>query len=226
MTAAQHLLDRIQTLPQLTAFEADPASYAAALDGEIEDSATAPALAARDARLGGALGELDAMIERAARIRLEHALAAESAIAAPTRKVFATTITGYAGRLDLLEARARDTAARGGARDPARVAAVVVEAARAVLALRDAARAAVLAVIQRHAHAGVATADGHARDRRLDPMSRTMWSAMRRELAAIANDPERVAVAPLAVRLAGWPEQLDEPEPEPERTFADMIELD
>jgi hypothetical protein len=44
------------------------------------------------AKLAAALGRIDAMIARAMRIRLDHALAADTSIGAPTRSVFASTI--------------------------------------------------------------------------------------------------------------------------------------
>jgi hypothetical protein len=226
MSAAQHLLDQVQSPARIEALEAEPGAYAEHLAREVGGAATLDELDARDARLGDALARLDAMIERVARVRLDHALAGDTAIAAPTRKVFATTIVGYAGRIDLLEARARDVAARGGAADPAGVAGRVGDVARAALALREAVRAGVLALIRELAAAAGPIADRHARDRLLDEAMRRRWSAARRELEAIAGQPERVGSAPLSVRLAAWPEQLDEPAPAREPTFEQMIELD
>ncbi|MBC7975898.1 MAG: hypothetical protein H7138_13075 [Myxococcales bacterium] len=49
---------------------------------------------------------------------------------------------------------------------------------------------------------------------------------MRRELEALVQDPARIASAAMTTRVAAWPVQIDEPAPEPERTFADMIEMD
>jgi hypothetical protein len=226
MSAAQHFLDQVQSLARIDALEADPAGYAERLASEVGDAATLEELDARDARLRHALGQLDAMIERATRIRLDHALAEDTSIAAPTRKVFATTIVGYAERLALLEARAREVAARGGAADPDGVATRVGEVARAVLGLREAIRAGVLALVRDLAAAAAPLADRRARDRTLDEPTRRRWSAARRDLEATASQPEHIASAPMATRLAAWPEQLDEPEPEREPTFADMIELD
>lgn len=227
MSAAQHLLDQIQSLARIEALEAEPAAYAERLASEVGSGATTLGeLDARDTRLRHALAQLDAMIERAARIRFDHALADDASIAAPTRKVFATTIVGYAGRLELLEARARDVAARGGAGDPDGVAARIGDVARSVLALRAAMQAGVLALIRDLAEAAAPIADRHARDRALDEPTRRRWSAARRDLEATASQPERIAAAPMSARLAAWPEQLDEPEPEREPTFAELIELD
>jgi hypothetical protein len=226
MSAAQHILDQACSLARIAALEADPAVYVEQLAAELPEVATLVELGARDAALIAALGQIDAMIARAMRIRLDHALASDSSIGAPTRSVFASTITGYAGRLSLLEQRARDVAVRGRAADPDRIAESVVEAARASLALRDALRDGVLALIRDGARAAIAEADRRARDRNLDELERRRWSAARRDLEAVAAEPERVLAAPMAGRLAALPDQLDEPEPDREPTFAELLELD
>src|SRR5213078_3662772 len=86
---------------------------------------------------------------------------------------------------------------------------------------------------RRHAHAdprarraAVPDADRRARDRRLDDVERRRWRAMRREIEAVAADPDRVAGAAMAARLAAHAAQLDEPEPGTEVTRADLLELD
>ena len=226
MSSAQHLLDQIHSLARIEALAVEPGVYAERLAAELPAAATLGELETRDAIVAGALGKIDAMIARAMRIRLDHALAADSSIGGPTRSVFSSTITGYAGRLPLLVQRARDVAARGGAADPDRIAETVLDAARAVLGLRDAVRAGVLALIRELAQAAAPEADRRARDRNLDEPVRRRWSAARRDLEAIAADPERVLAAPMATRLGALPDQLDEPAPEREVTFADMLELD
>jgi len=226
MSAAQHVLDQVYSLARIEVLEAEPGAYAERLAAEIAPAATLPELEARDAMLIGALGQIDAMSVRAMKIRLEHALAAAPSIAAPTRNVFAHTIVSYRDRLSLLEDRARDVAARGGAADPDGIAADVVAAARSVLALRDAVRDGVLALIRDLAHAAVADADRRARDRNLDEPVRRRWSAARRDLEVVAADPEHVLAAAMPARLSALPDQLDEPDPEREVTFADMLELD
>jgi hypothetical protein len=224
--SSAHVLDRVHSLAGLEALEADPGGYAAQLAEEIPHADTLAGLEERDAMLAAALGRIDQAMARAMKIRLEHALAADTSIGPPTRSVFSSTITGYAGRLSVLEERARDVAARGGAVDPDGVAGRVACAARSVLALRDALRAGVLDAAGRLARAAAPEADRRARDRNLDEPARRRWSAMRRELEAVAADPARVLAAPMAARLGALPEQLDEPDPGPEVTFADMIELD
>ena len=221
------ILDQVQSLPQLAAFEADLHVHAETLAGELGDAPESrDELAARDDRLRDELARIDAMAERVMRIRREHALAEDTAIATPTRKVFASTITSYDGRLEILEARARDVASRGGSMNPSDIADRVVEAARATLAVRAQLRDGVLALAAKLAEASASFADIRARDRRDDEKSRRAWSALRRELEATAARPSRVAEASLAARLATWPDRLDDPDPSTEPTCADMIELD
>lgn len=222
-TAAQ-LLDRVQTMAQVEAFE--PRTYAERVAEELGEATTRDALAERDEQLRGALAHIEGLATRVMRIRVDHALAADTSIGPPTRKVFAATVASYAGRLDVLEARVRDIASKSGARDASAVASSIVEAATEALALRSALRDEVFALIARVAGAAVADADRQARDRRSEEPARRAWSAVRRELEAIAAQPERVTEAPFAIRIAGWPAQLDEPDPQAEPTRESLIELD
>jgi len=226
MGTAQSFLDRVHSLAQLEKVEAEPGSFARLLAADLGAAATLGDLEARDAALAVAIGNLDAMLVRAMRLRLDHALAADSSIGTPTRNVFAATIAGYQHDLPLLGQRAYDIALRGRAPDPAQIADLVVEQARAVLALRTAMRSSLLDLIRDLATAAVPEADRNARDRKRGEPERKRWSAARRELEAIAVDPERVLAAPLAMRLTAFPDLLDEPEPEPEPTFKDLLELD
>jgi len=226
MGSAQDVLDRVHSLASLELIEAEPGSVAARLATDLPAVSSLSELEARDAMLVDLLGQIDVMIARAMRLRLDHALTMDASIGAPTRSVFASTIVGYADRIPLLAQRARDVAARGRATDPDAIAGVVVAAARAVLELRAAIRAEVLAVIRQLATASAPEADHRARDRKLPEPARRRWSAARRDLEAVAADPERVLAAPLAARLAALPDQLDEPAPDPEPTFKDLLELD
>jgi hypothetical protein len=219
-------LDRAHSLEALDALAADAREIADRLAAELPPAATLAELAARDTVLADALGRIDAVAVRAMRLRLDHALADDTSLAAPTRKVFASTIVGYAGDVALLAQRARDVSARGGARDPADVTVRVVDAAHATFALRDQLRAAILELVRTLAVGAVPEADRQARDRTLPEAERRRWSSTRRDLEALAAEPARIAGAPMAARIAALPEQLDEPEPEPEVTFADLIELD
>ncbi len=222
----KQVLDRAQSLAALDALAADADATVELLAAELSGAGTLAELEARDAALAGALAEIDAVAVRAMRVRLDHALFDDTSLAAPTRKVFASTIVAYASALELLATRARELAARGRAADPDHVARRVVEAGRASLALRDGLRVRVLELSRERAAAAIAGADGHARDRRVPDPERKRWSAARRELEALVEDPGRVADAPFAARLAALPEQLDEPAAQPEPSFAELIELD
>lgn len=220
--SARAILDRIQSLAAIEAL--DPAAYAAAI--EAPPATTIAELVARDAMLVAALGAIDETTTRIMRIGLEHALAADHALAAPTRKVFAATVVNYEHALELLSSRVRDLAARGGARDPEDTAQLVTAAARRTLDLRAALRGPVLALVRDLALAAIADADRRARDRELPDAQRLQWSAARRDLETIAEDPTRILAAAMPARLAAWPAQLDEPAPKPEPTLAELIELD
>ena len=223
---AQNLLDQVQSVAKIEALEADPVTYAAALGNELSPAATIAELETRDTRLSTALAAIDHLTARAMRILLEHALADDATIAAPTRAVFSQTVMSYEGKLDLLAQRTRDIAARGGSRDPDGIADRVTESARRVLALREAVATGVLALIKDLATASIPEADRQARDKRLEDAPRKRWSAVRRDLEVLAEEPGRIQVAPMAARVAAWPEQIDEPDPEKEVTFADLIEMD
>lgn len=199
----------------------EPARYAELLASELPTD-----LEQRDKALVDALAAIDVLAARVMRLLLDHALADDTSIGAPSRKVFASTIVGYVDKLDLLEQRARDLAMRGGAADAAGVAEAVVDAAQRALNVREVLGTGVLRLVRDLVTASVPEADQRAKDRTLDDATRKRWSATRRELEALAIDPARIASGPWAARLASHPEQLDEPEPEPEVTFADMIELD
>ncbi|MBX3156395.1 MAG: hypothetical protein KF773_10380 [Deltaproteobacteria bacterium] len=220
-------LDRVHALAHVEALAADPGAIAAALaDAVPAVAATVADHEARDAILRSALEAVDATCVRVMKARLDHALADDTSLAAPTRNLFATTLLKYDGDLPLLAARIRELAARGRAPDPDRIADLVVDAARATLDLRDALVSPILALAAELARASLVFADGAARDRHRSDDERRRWSALRRDLEAIAADPAALAAAPLAARLAAWPAQLDEPEPEREPTLAELIELD
>ncbi|MDB4955575.1 MAG: hypothetical protein JWO36_3144 [Myxococcales bacterium] len=226
MSTARALLDQAYSLARVATLEADPAKYAALLASELPAATTLAELEARERALTAALADIEAMIIRIMRLRLDQALAADTSIGPPTRTVFASTIASYARDVSLLEQRARDIALRGRAANPDEVAGLIGAAARSTLALRDALRQSTLALIGDLANRAIAAADHSARDRKLGDAERRKWSATRRDLETIAGDPESILSAPLASRLAALPEQLDEPAPEAEVTFADMIELD
>lgn len=223
MTASR-VLDQVQSLAHVEALA--PSDYVDQLAGELVPVTTREDIAARDEVLRAAATRIEDTAVRIMRIRLEHDLADDSAIATPTRKVFAQTVADYAERLGVLHTRARDVAARNGARTPDDIADRVVRAAEATLAVRAQLYEGVLAVAAKLAAADAPTADAKARDRREAEAPRRLWSAVRRELEAVAARPARILEATFAVRLAGWESLLDEPDPEKEPALADLLELD
>jgi hypothetical protein len=220
--SAQQLLDQAYSRAKIDALAADPGAYAAQLADELPAADTLDDLAALDAALAHALAKIEDVPLRVMRVALDHV---DVQLAPATRNVFVTTVVQYAADLNLLAQRAHDAAARSRTGDPARTAEVVVEGARQALALRDDLRAGVLALAASRAAAAIPAADAHARDRKLDEPARRRWSAMTRELEALAAQPTRLAT-PLPTRLASWPELMLEPDPSAEPTFAQMIELD
>jgi hypothetical protein len=220
---AQHVLDRVRSIAAIEALAPD--AYATELAAELAAVTSLAGLAARDAALAGALSAIDDFAARVMRLRLDHALPDDRVLPAPTRKVFASTIATYAGRLSIFGDRVRDVAARMRTDADALVDRVLAEAG-ATLAQREQLRAGVLALVRSLATATIPDADRRARDPDLDPAQRKQWSAARRDLEMLAEEPARITAAPHAARLAAWPEQLDEPAAKPEPTLAELIELD
>ncbi len=248
MGSARTVLDQVHSLAKIDELAREPGRYADAVDADLASlptvpidlgegrerppsiAAALPMLEARDHELAAALAHVDASLTRFMRVRLDHALAADTsadaAIPIPTRNVFASTLGKYAGDLGLLGQRVRDQAARGRARDPDAVAASVVDAARVTLELREALRAPVLELVRQHGKATLPLAEQAAMDRRRDDAERKRWSALRRDLELLSSRPDHVSSGPLAARLGTWDEQIDEPPAEAEASFADMIEMD
>ncbi|MDQ3338388.1 MAG: hypothetical protein M4D80_24745 [Myxococcota bacterium] len=220
---AQHVLDRARSIPTIDALSPD--DYATEVARELPPVTSVADLAARDAVLTGALHAIDELAARVMRLRLDHALPDDTVLAAPTRRVFASTIVSYAGRLSVLGDRVRDVASRMRTDADALVDAVMTEA-RVTLDQRESLRAGVLALVRSLATATIPDADRRARDPDLDAAQRKQWSAARRDLETLADEPARITAAPMAARLAAWPEQLDEPAAKPEPTLAELIELD
>ncbi len=223
---SRRILDQVYSLARLEAFE--PPAFGEALEAELAalPAETIADHEARDAAARAALAAIEELATRAMRLRLEYALAHEPAFGAPTRNVFAATIAQYEHDLPLLADRARSAASHGRAHDPDVTADLVVAAARAVLDVRAQLQQQVGASVQRLAAAALPDAEARARDRKRADPERTQWSAVRRDLARLAQQPTWVATAPLAQRMAALPALLDEPDPEREVSFADMIELD
>ncbi|MFN0246033.1 MAG: hypothetical protein ACKV2T_03940 [Kofleriaceae bacterium] len=217
-------LDRAHSLAQLDAV--DPASVLADLEADTPAARSIPELEERDAFLTAALDAFDTLAVRAMKVRLEHALVADGSFGPPTRNVFAQTLVSYADNVGLLAERARDIAARGRSPSPDHVADLVAGAARATLDQRAALRDGVLDLVRRLAKASTTDADKQARDGTLDETIRKRWSAVRRDLETLAVQPAAISAAPMAKRVAAWPDQLEEPTPVREATLAELIEID
>ena len=218
------LLDQVYKLAQLEAFDVD--AYVRELGAELPAGEGMAELEARDAALRGALDAIDAFAARAMKLRLEHGLAADGTIEPPLRKVLAGTIVGYAGDLDRLRRRVHDIVVRMDPRGAAATTDLVVDAAAAVLGLRDRLRDGVFELARDGASAALPAVTRVAKERAVDDPVRQKRSAARRDLEAIVARPEHIATAPWAQRLAALPAMMDEPDAEEAPSRWDLLELD
>jgi len=225
MGSAQDVLDRVHSLATLEALEAEPGGVAARLAADLPVIASLSELEARDAMLVDLLGQIDAMIARAMRFKLDHALAADSSIArrpaACSRRRSSATRTGCRcsrnaratsrrGAARRIRTRSPTSSSRG-ARGPRAPRGDPSRRARGDPPARD--------------RGGSRGRPPRARSQALRARAPALECA-RRDLEAVAADPERVLAAPTAARLAALPDELDEPAAEPEPTFKDLLELD
>jgi hypothetical protein len=225
-SASAQLLEDVYSHARLEAFSA--VTYGERLRDELAalGNGSLAELEAADAALRDALSALHAFAGRVMRLHLERALADDRALPVATRKVFATTVLAYAGDLRLLRERAADAARRADPGAAERVGEAVAACARATLELHQQLGQHVFALAAARAAAAVAPAERAARDRTLDDNTRMRWSAVRRDQHALAAQPQRLAEAALSDRVAALAPQLDEPEPEPELSRAQLLELD
>ncbi|MBK7074232.1 MAG: hypothetical protein IPH44_18210 [Myxococcales bacterium] len=222
--SAREMLDAVQSLARLDALACD--DYAAQLAAEVAAIDTSEAgLAERDAALAAALGTLDGFAARAMRIRLEHALADDTALPAAFRATLAATVIGYADDLDRLRQRVAGAVVRVAPTRAGDVADAVVAVAEATLAQRAALIAAVLGIARAQAAAALAAARAAAADRTVDDSARARWSAIRQELEALVAAPARIVGAPWAARVAQHA-PVDERPVVAEPSFGELIELD
>lgn len=223
MRPAQELLDAVQSLAQIEAFDGE--RYAARLVEELDGGAvTLASLEATDDALRAALAAVDGFAARCMRVRLDHVLAGDTSVAPPLRKVLSGTVTNYAADLDLLRDRVLSVAVRvdpGGAQETADR---VVATARRVLEDRAALHDRVLAVAQELASARIPAARKEARDRHREEPVRRRWTAALRDLEQVVERPARVLDARWGERVAavvGPDEPIEEP---PEPTLGELIE--
>lgn len=224
--SSRQLLDEVQRLAQIDAF--DPAAFSHQLRDELagEPAATLDDLAARDDLLRGVAHAIDGFAQRCMRVRLEHLLADDRALQPPFRAYLAARFADYAADLAPLHDRVASTAART---DPARahsLADAVVDAARTTLTLRDHLRADLFAFAATLSLASVPAALAAARDVYAPDATRLAWSAARRVLESTAANPAQLADTPWSTRLKAQPPFLDEIDQQPAHTREELIELD
>lgn len=227
MASAQQILDAVHGLAQVDAF--DPEAYAARLAEEVGvggagGGLTMATLEASDEALRGALGAIDAFSGRCMRIRMDHALAGDTSVGTPLRKVLAGTVTNYAGDLGLLRERVLSVAARVDPRGAEATAERVVGTAQGVLDERAGLYDRVLAIAKQLASERIAPARQAARDRHAEEPVRRKWTAALRDLEQVAERPARIIEAPWSQRVATvvGPDEPIEEAPEP--TLGELIE--
>ena len=156
MSNHRQLLDRVHGVAQVDALTVD--GFMEAVRADVPATTTPEGYAAADETLRAVLAAVDLFAARAMSARLAEALAADTSLGAPFAKVIATTIVGYAGKLDVLRERVLSTATRVDPRGAAAIAERVIEQARLVLDQRDRLRAPVIALAQELAAAAQAPA--------------------------------------------------------------------
>src|SRR4051812_46374798 len=92
VSGAQRILDQVQSRAAIEALAEAPGRYAEVLGEELPQAAsTLTDLEHRDAFLTDGIAAIDTLTARVMRIMLDHALATDTSIGAPSRKVFAST---------------------------------------------------------------------------------------------------------------------------------------
>jgi hypothetical protein len=208
------LLDAVQTLSQLDAFDAARffervAAEVAPLAGE-----TLEALGAELDALRGVLAELERFAQKSMTLRLDQALARDP-LPRELRLLLTTTIANYAGDRPLLRGRIGIAFSRIDRARADELTARAFEAAERVLDDRAALRAGVSQLVQQIAAARLPSVKKAARDRKRPEAERHEWARARVDLEQLGARPELVESAPFAARLARLPPPPDEPE-EPE----------
>jgi hypothetical protein len=212
MTAAARLLDRVQSVEQLAAF--DPATFLAAARADLAAPvADVEALGAALDDLRALLGEIDRFTQKNMNIRLVAALDLPRQL----RGLLHTTIIAYEHQLPLL--RQRLGAALGAHLD------LVVAMAESVLATRATLRQGIAGLLPEVAAAWQPVAQRAIRDRSQRDEVRARWKRA-------AVDLGQLAVATLesgsfAERLERIPVPDDPPDSDDERPHRfELIEID
>jgi hypothetical protein len=232
---ARRLLDDVQHLAQVEAFDAAP--FAAAVASAAAAAVTSEAAVASDAAAGGVLAivgarldelralldEIDRFAQKSMRIRITYAC---DALPPQFRTLLFSTIVSYERDPPLLRTRVSASLARI---DPATAGATtdaIMRAAEQTLAMRATLREAVLGAARAFAGAQVAAVAQAARDASLAEKDRVALRCARVDLAQVVERPELIAAAPFAARLAKIDPPGDEPEPEPATSRTSLLEID
>lgn len=214
------MLDEVQNLPQLEAFDTQLFLREA---GKIAPAETITAVGVQLDRLRALLDDVDRFGQKAMAIRLN--LLAADPLPPQLRTLLKTTVIAYHGQVELLRGRVSAAMARIDRRTAGEVTDRVMEAAERVLSQHAALRGGILELAARVAAERAATALEKGRDRTLP--ERNEWRRVEIDLRQIAARPELLAPAGFAERLKKIPMPEDEPETEPtdERRFS-LIEID
>ncbi len=223
--SAQQLLDRTQRLAQLDELDVDAYADQLRLEVAAMPATTLAELEARDDHLRATLASFDAFASKAMRIRLEHLAVDWPALTSQFRTLLSTTVTSYADDVERLRGRVATSAARQDPRRADELADLVVDAAHRALGVRGALGDAVLGLAVELARAALPLANERARTRALEDDTRLAWTALRRDLELMIEQPLRLAQHRFADRQKALrtPDlQLDEI-PEPSR--GELLEL-
>jgi hypothetical protein len=214
------MLDQVQNLPQLEAFDAQRFLSEVSSFGLAE---TIGEVGAQMDRLRALLDEVDRFAQKAMAIRLN--LLAADPLPPQLRTLLKTTVIAYHGQLDLLRGRVATALARIDRHTASEVTERVMEAAERVLSLHATLRGGILQLAQKVAGERAAQAQKKGRDRTL--AERQEWRRVEIDLRQIAAHPELLAPASFAERVKKIPMPEEEPETEStdEKRFS-LIEID
>ncbi|MCS6913071.1 MAG: hypothetical protein RMK29_21260 [Myxococcales bacterium] len=224
LPTALALLDEVQHLFQLQAFQPGPFLAAAAQEAVPRQESLEAVAEVLDA-LRALLDAVDAFSRKAMGIRLTHLLA-DSPAPPQLRTLVVHTVTAYAGNTDLLRRRLAATLRMERAAAEA-LAEAVGAAADEVLALRCQLREGVLAIARQVAQQALPWIIRAGRDRWRPDAERDRLRRARVDLEQVSASPLRIAEASFDSRLRTCPLPDEEPEPEPQGPDRfSLIEID
>jgi hypothetical protein len=221
LSSSSMLLDQVQHLRELEAFEPERFLAALAADLGTRDEALETLGALLD-RLRQALGAVDEFTRKAMGIRMTHVLAS-APVTRQLRTLLSATVTSYAEDTALLRRRLSGSVSE-------ELLGEITAAAEQVLGLRQALRSGILRYTQQLAGAQAPWVKRASADRtRPDPERRRLRQALV-DLEQLAVKPERLATAGFEERLksiAPPEEELErEPEPGQQQNRFSLLEVD